>query len=192
MRDDPGGTEGRIVVVGASAGGLTAVSELLIELPADYPWPVVVASHSGPKSYLAEALRLRRDMRIAIETATDGMALKGGRAIVLPGATHGLVIGPRLHLSPLVRESGFRPSVDALFMTAAASYGRRAVAVVLSGTMNDGMRGAQVIYDMGGMTIVQDPADAERAEMPQNVIDADHPRRVMSAPDLGSWLAGIA
>lgn len=80
-----------------------------------------------------------------------------------------------LRLSPLVRDSGFHRPIDALLMTATASYGKATIAVVLSGTMNDGVRGAQVIPDMGGRTIVQDPGDADRAEMPQSVANAAPP-----------------
>ena len=178
-------------MIGSSAGGLSALIGLLRELPADHPAPIVIAAHGGPDSHLHEALSLSRGIVLPILQATDDMPLEGGAAYVLPGATHGLVVGRRLHLSPPVRGSRFRPSIDALFMTAAASYGGGAVAVVLSGTMDDGMRGAQVIYDLGGVTIVQDPDDAERAEMPQNVIAADHPREILPAPALGRWLAGI-
>lgn len=181
-----------IVVIGSSAGGLAALVDLLTEIPPDYALPIVVAAHSSPGSQLLAALRLQRGIRIAIEDAIDGSDLRGGSVHVLPPATHGLVVDRMLRLSPMVRDSGFRPSIDALFMTAAASYGKATIAVVLSGTMNDGMRGAQVVYDMGGRTIVQDPDDADRTEMPQNVINADHPRQVLPATDLGKWLAAAA
>ena len=182
----------RLVVVGASAGGLAALIEMLSVLPADYPIPLVIASHGGPGAQLLDALRLKRSIALPVAAATDGMELAGPRAVVLPGATHGLVAGRTLRLSELVRDSGFRPSIDALFMTAAASYGSGTVGVVLSGTMQDGMRGAQVIYDMGGKTIVQDPDDARRAEMPRAVIANDHPRAVLPADELGRWLADLA
>ncbi|MDA8870744.1 chemotaxis protein CheB [Rhizobiaceae bacterium] len=181
-----------IVVVGCSAGGLKAVVELLRELPATFPIPIVIASHSRPESQLLAALQLKRDLRLPIVGAVDGIRLAGPSVFVLPGATHGLVVRDRLMLSPTVRESGFRPSIDALFMTAAASFQDRTVAVVLSGTMSDGMRGAQVIYDMGGMTIVQDPDDADQAQMPQSVIANDHPRAILAASELGKWLGGYA
>lgn len=179
---------GKIVLIGCSSGGFEALTDLLAEIPATYAHPIVVASHSGPDSQLTEALKLKQQIAISIKQAEDGDRLTGQCVYVLPGATHGLVIGDTLRLSDLVRESGFRPSVDALFMTAAAEYRENTVAVVLSGTMSDGMRGAQVIYDMGGITIVQDPDEAQQASMPQSVIASDHPRQILKAAQLGAWL----
>ena len=181
----------KIVVIGCSAGGLEALIELLKEIPATFPFPIVVASHSGPESHLFAALHARKDIAIAIKTVVDGEKLLGQTVFLLPGATHGLVIGDTLRLSPLVRESGYRPSIDALFMTTAAEYQENTIGVVLSGTMKDGMRGAQVIYDMGGITIVQDPDEARHASMPQSVINADHPHKILEASDLGKWLAAL-
>jgi two-component system CheB/CheR fusion protein len=76
-------------------------------------------------------------------------------------------------------------------MTLAAEYGDRAIAVVLSGALKDGMRGAQIIYDMGGQTIVQDPREAEHAGMPNSVIFDDHQETVLSAAKLGEWLGNL-
>lgn len=73
-------------------------------------------------------------------------------------------------------------------MTLAAEYGENAVGVVLSGTMNDGMRGAQIIHDVGGQTIVQSPGDADYSSMPMQVIERDHPTKVGDAKALGAWL----
>ncbi|MEJ6396794.1 chemotaxis protein CheB [Yoonia sp. 208BN28-4] len=178
----------KVVVIGCSSGGLAPLVDLLSELPATYPHPIIVASHSGPESHLLPALKLKSKIQIAIKKAEDGEELVGQTVYVLPGATHGLVTGNTLRLSELVRESGFRPSIDALFMTAAAEYQENTIGVVLSGTMSDGMRGAQVIYDMGGVTIVQDPDEAKQASMPQSVIKADHPQEVLEASALGQWL----
>jgi len=179
----------KIIVIGCSAGGLEALVDLLSEIPATFSYPIVVASHSGPDSQLGPLLQLKDDIKISIKIAVDGERLVGQTAFLLPGAIHGLVIGDSLRLSPLVRESGFRPSIDALFMTAAANYQENTIGVVLSGTLKDGMRGAQVIYDMGGITIVQDPDEAHHASMPQSVINADHPHKILEASELGKWLA---
>ncbi|MEM7488438.1 MAG: chemotaxis protein CheB [Pseudomonadota bacterium] len=181
----------KLVVIGCSAGGLSALIELLGQLPEDYRHPIVIAFHSAPESRLLEVLECRKDIHLPIKPATDAMPLEGPAAYVLPGATHGMISQSQLFLSPIVRKSGFRPSIDALFMTAAGAYRENTIAVVLSGTMNDGMRGAQVIHDLGGVTIVQDPDDADRAGMPQAVIAADHPKAVLPAGDLGRWLAVI-
>jgi two-component system chemotaxis response regulator CheB len=179
----------KVIAVGASAGGLDALRALLRELPKGFDAPIVVAIHSQPESQLARVLDFdaaRGGMQVRI--VQDGDALQPGIVHVLPGATHGFFRHGGIRLSQTVRNSGFRPSVDALFMSLASEYGSDGIAVVLSGTLNDGMRGAQVIYDMGGITLVQDPSDAHHAGMPQNVINADHPSEVLSATELGVWL----
>ena len=73
-------------------------------------------------------------------------------------------------------------------MPLAASFRERAIAVVLSGTMKDGMRGAQVIHDTGGRTVVQNPDEAQFESMPMNVILMDHPQEILTASGLGKWL----
>lgn len=181
----------KIVAIGASAGGLKAVQELLNVLPANFAAPIVLAIHSQPGSKLTEVLSLSRKDGPSICEIKDGDRLENGVVHVIPGGKHAFFKGESLQLSEVVRDSGFRPSVDALFMSLASTYGKNAVAVVLSGMLKDGMRGAQVVYDMGGVTIVQDPEDADYADMPQSVIRADHPQKVLSAQDLGHWLTEL-
>lgn len=181
--------ENFVVAIGASAGGLSAITDLIGELPETVDAPIVIAVHSSENSILSKALKNVSTRNIKL--VEDNELLKAGWIYVLPGARHGFFKNGRIQLSGHVQDSGFRPSIDALFMTLAAEYGDRAIAVVLSGMLKDGMRGAQVIYDMGGQTIVQDPADAEYASMPSSVIDNDHPETVRSAADLGVWLGKL-
>ena len=176
-----------VVAIGASAGGIEAVVALLSQLPEGLNAPVVVAIHSQAGSQLKEILD--HTFNLDVRTLRDGDTVEKGVIYVVPGATHAFFRDGRVRLSEPVRDSGFRPSIDGLFMTLAAEYGERAIAVVLSGTMNDGMRGAQIVHDMGGRTIVQNPEDARFESMPMNVILADHPRKILSAGDLGLWLA---
>lgn len=178
--------KGYVVAIGASAGGLSAIRDLIAELPHEMDAPIVIALHSAPESRLLEILKMRS--ALAIKQAEDGETLEKGWIYVVPGATHAFFRDDRIRLSETVRDSGFRPSIDALFMTLAAEFGDRAIAVVLSGEMNDGMRGAQVIHDMAGTTIVQAPEDAGFTGMPNSVIAADHPESILSASDLGIWL----
>lgn len=175
-----------VVAIGASAGGLRAIRELIEELPPDLDAPIVVAVHGNATSQLTEVLSELSSLKI--KKIEDGEALAKGWIYIVPGAKHAFFGNGRIRLSDVVRDSGFRPSIDALFMTLTAEYGPRSIAVVLSGTMKDGMRGAQVVYDMGGRTIVQDPEDAKYAEMPKSVILRDHPETVRSASELGVWL----
>lgn len=182
---------GRIVAIGASAGGLEPLVELLRVLPAKFDAPVVVAVHAPPESLLTEVLEARDTGGLTICKAQDGDLLEAGTVYVVPGGTHAFVREDRIEIRAMKRNSGFRPSIDALFMSLAASRGEQAIAVVLSGSMNDGMRGSQMVYDLGGITLVQDPDEADYAEMPQNVIRRDHPRHILKAEELGQWLADL-
>ncbi|WP_296421234.1 chemotaxis protein CheB [Pseudooctadecabacter sp.] len=182
----------KVIAIIASAGGLRPIHELLRELPRDYPNAVIVASHSAPTSRLFEALDIRREISMNIVRAEDDQRLLPGRIHVVPGARHAFVMGDRISLSDVVKDSGYRPSLDALLMTAAASHGENLTAVVLSGSLKDGMRGTQIVYDTGGTTIVQDPQEAAHASMPNSVIASDHPEEVLSATHLGRWLVGQA
>lgn len=190
--DESGATSGErngkhfVVAVGASAGGIEAIRDMIAELPGDLDAPVVIAMHSEPGAKLANVLKFRSSLDI--RTAQNGDVLECGTIYVVPGATHAFFRNGRLRLSEIVTDSGFRPSIDALFMTLAAEYGNRGIAVVLSGMLQDGMRGAQVVYDMGGRTVVQDPDEAGEESMPQSVIRNDHPSAVRTAAELGEWL----
>ncbi|WP_300037934.1 chemotaxis protein CheB [uncultured Roseobacter sp.] len=179
--------DGFVVAIGASAGGLKAIRALLTTLPEHLNAPIVIAMHSKPASQLTEILKIQCPLKI--KRLEDAETLVPGQIYIVPGATHAFFRDGRVRLSEPVRNSGFRPSIDALFMTLAAEYKDRAIAVVLSGTMNDGTRGAQVIYDMGGRTVVQNPDDATFEGMPRNVILSDHPKKILSAEGLGEWIA---
>lgn len=180
------GTSHYIVAIGGSAGGLQAVKELLAELPRNLDAPVVIALHGSAESNLTTVLGFKSDLNIQL--LEPDVPLARGVIYIVPGARHALFRGNAMHLSDEVTDSGFRPSIDALFMTLAAQHGKRAIGVVLSGMLKDGMRGAQVIYDMGGRTIVQNPTDAIYKSMPEAVITADHPQAILTAADLGAWL----
>lgn len=178
-----------VVAIGASAGGFVAVQELLKELPSQLAVPIIIAVHSDQNSMLTESLTWHFDL--PIKKIQHGETIKKGIIYITPGARHVIFKNKTLELSDHVSDSGFRPSIDAMFMTLAAEYREKAIGIVLSGTMKDGMRGAQIIYDMGGQTLVQDPKDALYTDMPKSVIHADHPEKILSAKDLGQWIVTV-
>jgi two-component system chemotaxis response regulator CheB len=162
-----------LVVVGASWGGMDAVGSVLADLEPDGMPPLVVAQHrhaDGPEGVLVRALQDRSRLRVV--EADDKMPLQPETVFVAPADYHLLVEEGRLALSlePPVRFS--RPSIDALFESAAEVYGPAVVAVVLTGANDDGTRGLSAVKVAGGRTIVQDPATADREEMPRAAIDA--------------------
>lgn len=168
----PDGPTYGVVAVGASAGGISALQELLSGLPAAFPLPILVVQHLSPNfpSKLPQVLGFRTGLRT--RWAEDGLHLLPGTVHVCPPNRH-LVVGRsgRLALSSGPKVNFCRPSVDVLFESVAAAFGPRAIGVVLSGMRLDGAQGIAAIGRHGGMTIAQDEATAEAFEMPAAAID---------------------
>jgi two-component system chemotaxis response regulator CheB len=155
------------VAVAASAGGLKALTCVLSELPTDFPAGVAVVQHIEPhhRSLLAEILG--RSCPLPVEQASDGEPLRAGVVHVAPPDHHLLVnAGGSLSLTRTELVHFVRPSADLLFESAAASFGRRAIGVVLTGTGSDGSLGVEAIKRVGGTVIAQDRATAEFFGMP--------------------------
>jgi len=181
-----------VVVVGASAGGVEALSAFVRALPADFAAPVVVVLHvpaSGPS--VLPAILSRAGPLPAVH-ATDGAALEPGCIYIAPPNCHVLVSGGRLMLSRGPRENGHRPAIDPLFRSAVASFGERTAGVVLSGTLDDGTAGLFAIKSEGGATLVQDPEEALYNSMPSSAIRYVDPDYVLPARGLAETLARLA
>lgn len=159
-----------VIVMGASAGGVEAYCEILRGLPADLAASVFIVQHVGSRSVLADVLG--RCAALQLATAADGEAVRHGRAYVAPAGQHLFLQRGRVRLSRAPRESLHRPSVDALFRSAAKAYRSRVIAVVLSGNLYDGAAGAYAVKECGGVVIVQDPRTAPYASMPENALRA--------------------
>jgi len=160
-----------VVALAASAGGLRALTTVLEALPADFPAGIVVVQHLDPRhpSLMAEILNRRSALRVM--EAQDGLHVTPGLAYIAPPNRH-LLVNPDRTLSLTQTElvHFVRPSGDLLFESVAASYRQRAVAVVLSGTGNDGAMGVVAIKKMGGMVIAQDEETSEFFGMPSAAI----------------------
>ena len=181
-----------IIVVGASAGGVEALTRLVGGLPADLPASVFVVLHVP--AYGASVLPsiLARNGPLPARHPADGEEIKPGTIYVAPPDFHLLVDRGRVRLSRGPRENGHRPSVDPLFRTAARSYGRRVVGVVLSGSLDDGSSGLMTIKRRGGMAVVQDPEDALYYGMPRSAMEAVAVDRVLPIAAIGPALAELA
>ncbi|HEY2337671.1 MAG TPA: chemotaxis protein CheB [Burkholderiales bacterium] len=162
----PGAFE--IVALAASAGGLKALTDVLAALPAGFPAALVVVQHLDPRHRSLMADILSRRTPLQVRQAAEGDRLSPGAVFVAPPDRH-LLVNPDGSLSltrtELVHFS--RPSADLLFESVAASYRERAIGVILSGSGSDGAMGVQAIKKTGGTLIVQDPASAEFAGMPE-------------------------
>ena len=159
-----------IIVMGASAGGVEAYCEILRGLPSDLAASVFIVQHVGSRSVLADVLRRYAALQLA--TAADGEGVRHGRVYVAPVGRHLLLERGRVRLSRAGRENNQRPSVDALFRSAAKAYRSRVIAVVLSGMLDDGAAGAWAVKECGGVVIVQDPRTALYSPMPENALRA--------------------
>lgn len=168
-----------IVVVGASAGGVPALQELISKLPESFPASVFVVMHMSPHHRSELPSILRRDARLRVAHARDGEAFEAARVYVAPPDHHLLLDRGRTLLTRGPRENRCRPAIDVLFRSAAYAHGGRVVGVVLTGTLDDGTAGLWTIKHMGGTAVVQDPRDAEYSFMPANAllhVNADYVR----------------
>jgi two-component system chemotaxis response regulator CheB len=162
-----------IVVVGASAGGLKALQQLVAYLPADLPAAVLVSTHLAPTVPSKVAKVLAKAGPLPAVEATDGMSITTGRIYTAVPDRH-LIVDEhdvlRLRRGP--RENRVRPAVDALFRSAARWCGPRVTGVVLSGSLDDGAAGLAAIVECGGTALVQDPEDAMFDGMPRAALRA--------------------
>ena len=186
-----------LIVLGASAGGLEAVSEVVAGLPADLSAAVCVVIHLRPDTPSRLTEILSRITRLQVVAARNGMVLQPGVVHVGVPDLHVLVERgdddrPTLRLVRGPRENRARPAVDPLFRSAALAYGPRVIGVVLSGALDDGTAGLWTVKDRGGIAVVQEPADAVVSSMPANALNEVAVDHVAPATELGSLLGRLA
>jgi len=160
-----------VVAIGASAGGLEAISELLAALPSTSEMAHVVIQHLDPehKSLLADILVKKTTM--PVDTIHEGMEVKPGRVYVMPQNVTLTLSDNQFHLTP--RASGRHHPIDAFFISLAEARADAAIGVVLSGADADGTLGMQAIKEGGGITFAQTPESARFGSMPRSAIESD-------------------
>jgi two-component system chemotaxis response regulator CheB len=176
-----------LLVLGASAGGVQALCEVVRALPARLDAAVFAVLHVSPYGRSAMPAILSRSGPLTAVHPADGEAIRPGRIYVAPPDLHMLVERGFVRLSRAASENGFRPSVDVLFRSAARSYGAGVVAVVLTGNLDDGTAGLAAVKRHGGVAVVQDPAEADYPGMPASAVrnvDVDYVLPLGEIPDV--------
>ncbi|MGI4975299.1 MAG: chemotaxis protein CheB, partial [Janthinobacterium lividum] len=159
-----------IVVIGTSAGGMTALLALAKTLPVDFPAPIFVVLHVAPNSPSLMPELLNSVSALKAKHPQNGETVRPGVIYLAPPDHHLLLEDDRVLVTRGPKENRFRPSIDALFRSAAYTYGPRVIGVVLTGYLDDGTSGLWSVQRMGGLTIVQEPRDAEQPAMPTNAL----------------------
>jgi two-component system chemotaxis response regulator CheB len=185
-------SEPNLVVIGASAGGLQALQDVLQGLPTTLPACVLVAMHTPSNGSGVLPQILGRFTKLPVAFASTGDQLAAGRIYIARPDFHLIVTSGGLRLVHGPRENGFRPAIDPLFRTAGREFGARVIGVVLSGALGDGTFGLSVIKHYGGLAIVQEPTDAIIPSMPLNAIkyvDVDY---VLPGREIGAAIERLA
>ncbi|HEY0056705.1 MAG TPA: chemotaxis protein CheB [Pedobacter sp.] len=163
----------QIVVIGTSAGGQNALVKLISQLQKDFPAPILVVQHISADATgdaLLDALNTQTTLRC--EHAVNKAGLKPGHVYIAPSDHHLMVDkNQTLLVTKGAQENRSRPGIDPLFRSAAVAFRNKVIGIILTGYLDDGVAGLVVIKRCGGICIVQDPADAEYPDMPQNAIN---------------------
>lgn len=181
-----------IIVVGASAGGVEALVQLVASLPENLPAAIFIVIHlpATSKSFLPEILNRKGKMHVA--HARDSEAIVHGRIYVAQPNYHLLVKRGYIRLVQGPKENNSRPAIDPLFRTAAKAYKQRVVGAILSGTLDDGTAGLIDIKQMGGVAVVQDPDDALFSGMPKSAISHVDVDYILPVSEIASVLVRLA
>ena len=158
-----------IIVIGTSAGGVQALQRLIADLPANLGASIFVVQHCSPgRSLLAKILG--RSGSLPAISPVNHEAIRNGLIYVAPPDRHMLIQDGHVCTSQGPKENGSRPAIDALFRSAARSYGARVIGVVLTGNLDDGTAGLMAVKERGGIAVVQSPEDAAYPSMPQSAL----------------------
>ncbi len=191
---DAGSPEARLslVAIGASAGGVAALGEILPALPPDFPLPVVVVVHVPPSRHSLLAELFDKRCRLPVLEAEDKTRLEPGHVYFSPPDYH-LMIEEDLSCSLSVDEpvNFSRPSIDVLLESAASSIGDGVLAIILTGTSADGAQGLKAVREADGIGWVQSPETAHSALMPQRAIEVGGADAVLTLPQIAERLVRL-
>jgi two-component system chemotaxis response regulator CheB len=183
----------RLVIIGASAGGVAALTDILPRLPADFDLPVIVILHqpAARQSLLAELFS--RKCRLPVLEACDKAPIEPGHVYFSPPDYHLLIEGDMSFGLSVDEPVNFsRPSIDVLLQSAAASVAGGVLAIILTGTNADGAQGMKAVRDAGGRGWVQLPETAQAATMPRSAIEFGGADAILTLDEIAVGLAALA
>lgn len=181
--------EDKVIVIGVSAGGLFALTAIFSNLPVDYPFPIIVVQHRSKdhKELLEEVLQSKCNIKIL--QANEKEKIKNGYVYIAPPDYHLLIEDDfTFSLSSDERVSYSRPSIDVLFESAAKVYKNKLIGIILTGANSDGASGIKAIYEYGGLTIAQNPEEAQFPYMPAACIETNCIKHIMILSEIHTFL----
>lgn len=179
----------KAIVIGTSAGGLNALTKILSNLPSDFPFPLAIVQHRAKdqKNLLEEVLQSK--CKIKIKQADEKETIEKGIAYVAPPDYH-LLIEADETFSLSVDEPWLnsRPSIDILFESAAIVFKEKLIAILLTGANSDGSQGIVAVNNFGGLTIAQEPSEADYPHMPKAAIDTKKVKFIWTTGQIKEFL----
>jgi two-component system, chemotaxis family, protein-glutamate methylesterase/glutaminase len=171
----------RIIVIGASAGGLNVIATLLKSLPEDYKIPIIIVQHLSPQSNDFWIKSINELCKFEVKEAEEKELIQKGFVYIAPPNYHLLVEHDKtLSLSVEEKVNFSRPSIDVLFESASDVFKENLIGIIFTGSSKDGASGMKKIKENGGTTIVQDPSTSENKFMPEAAINASKIDHILS------------
>jgi two-component system chemotaxis response regulator CheB len=180
-----------VVLFGGSAGGLSALLTVLKHLPVA-PVSIAIVLHRSPTHESQLTTILGRVCILPVSEPTDGEAIALGHAYLAPRDVHMTVDDGRWRLTRAPKVHWARPAINPLFISAADHFGARTVGILLSGAGSDGVRGLITVKARGGISLAQDPAEAQHDSMPVHAILNDHVDAVLKAAEIAAAIPTMA
>ncbi|MGR3180063.1 MAG: chemotaxis protein CheB [Candidatus Anammoxibacter sp.] len=182
----------RAVVIGVSAGGLDALSNILPSLPLNCSYAVIIVQHMHPESGGYLSTILDKQCPLTVKEADEKEVIKPGIVYIAPPNYHLLIENDMTFSFSIEGPVNFsRPSIDVLFECAAETYRESLLGIVLTGANKDGSSGLKKIKEMGGIAVVQDPLTAEADSMPKAAINATKVDHILPLDQIGLFLANL-
>lgn len=183
----------KAIVIGTSAGGVSALSQILTRLPKEFRLPVMVVIHLPPDKPSIMSSLFREKCEMPVKEIEDKEEIVDG-TIYFAAPDYHMLVEPSRRLSLSMDERVFhsRPSIDVLFESAADCYGDSLIGVILTGANQDGANGLHAVENVGGVTIVQNPQEAEHQEMPRAAMEKCKSARVITLEEIANYLIEVS